>query len=505
MAVVSYNRSIIFSQLLTAEQPISTVAESKELRGLNLIAAHSHIRGLGVDVDTLQPRTSSQGLVGQEKARKAAAVILQMVREGKIAGRAVLIAGPPSTGKTAIAMGMAQSLGPDVPFTMLAASEIFSMEMSKTEALTQAFRKSIGVRIKEESEIIEGEVVEIQIDRSVTGVSELSTRRELIALHADYLQGNKQGKLTIKTTDMETIYDMGTKMIDSMTKERVMAGDVISIDKSSGKITKLGRSYARSRDYDAMGADTKFVQCPEGELQVRKEIVHTVSLHEIDVINSRSQGFLALFSGDTGEIRSEVRDQINTKVAEWKEEGKAEIIPGVLFIDEVHMLDIECYSYINRALEAELAPIVIMASNRGQSRIRGTTYTSPHGLPLDFLDRVVIVSTQMYSGDEIRQILAIRAQEEEIDLSPDALALLTKIGQESNLRYASNIITTSHLLSQKRKAKEVSVDDVQRSFRLFYDPARSVKFVNQYEQRFIGDQGAVSFTAATNGDAMELS
>ena len=259
---------------------------------------------------------------------------------------------------------------------------------------------------------------------------------------------------------METIYDMGTKMIDSMTKERVMAGDVISIDKSSGKITKLGRSYARSRDYDAMGADTKFVQCPEGELQVRKEIVHTVSLHEIDVINSRSQGFLALFSGDTGEIRSEVRDQINTKVAEWKEEGKAEIIPGVLFI------------------EAELAPIVIMASNRGQSRIRGTTYTSPHGLPLDFLDRVVIVSTQMYSGDEIRQILAIRAQEEEIDLSPDALALLTKIGQESNLRYASNIITTSHLLSQKRKAKEVSVDDVQRSFRLFYDPARSVKFVS---------------------------
>lgn len=64
------------------------------------------------------------------------------------------------------------ALGSDVPFTMLAASEIFSLEMSKTEALTQAFRRSIGVRIKEESELIEGEVVEIQIDRSMTGVSE---------------------------------------------------------------------------------------------------------------------------------------------------------------------------------------------------------------------------------------------------------------------------------------------------------------------------------------------
>lgn len=62
---------------------------------MNLIAAHSHIRGLGVDPETLEPRASSQGLVGQEKARKAAAVILQMVKEGKIAGRAVLIAGPP--------------------------------------------------------------------------------------------------------------------------------------------------------------------------------------------------------------------------------------------------------------------------------------------------------------------------------------------------------------------------------------------------------------------------
>ena len=44
--------------------------------------------------------------------------------------------------------GMAQALGQDTPFTAMAGSEIFSLEMSKTEALTQAFRKSIGIRIK---------------------------------------------------------------------------------------------------------------------------------------------------------------------------------------------------------------------------------------------------------------------------------------------------------------------------------------------------------------------
>lgn len=48
---------------------------------------------------------ASQGMVGQLAARRAAGVVLEMIREGKIAGRAVLIAGQPGTGKTAIAMG----------------------------------------------------------------------------------------------------------------------------------------------------------------------------------------------------------------------------------------------------------------------------------------------------------------------------------------------------------------------------------------------------------------
>ena len=74
---------------------------------------------------------------GRDQCRQAAGVILSMIREGRIAGRAVLLAGQPGTGKTAIAMGMAKALGQETPFAMMAASEIFSLEMSKTEALTQ--------------------------------------------------------------------------------------------------------------------------------------------------------------------------------------------------------------------------------------------------------------------------------------------------------------------------------------------------------------------------------
>lgn len=43
------------------------------------IGAHSHIRGLGLD-DALEARNVSQGMVGQTAARRAAGVILEMIK-----------------------------------------------------------------------------------------------------------------------------------------------------------------------------------------------------------------------------------------------------------------------------------------------------------------------------------------------------------------------------------------------------------------------------------------
>lgn len=37
---------------------------------------------------------------------------------------------------------------------------------------------------------------------------------------------------------METEYDLGAKMIESLSKEKISAGDVITIDKASGRISK---------------------------------------------------------------------------------------------------------------------------------------------------------------------------------------------------------------------------------------------------------------------------
>ncbi len=100
-------------------------------------------------------------------------------------------------------------------------------------------------------------------------------------------------------------------------------------------------------------------------------------------------------------------------VNKYIDDGLAELVPGVLFIDEVHMLDIECFTYLHRALESTIAPIVVFASNRGRTVIRGTgDVVSPHGMPRDLLDRLLIVRTLPYSQEEMAQIIKIRAATE---------------------------------------------------------------------------------------------
>lgn len=69
-------------------------------------------------------------------------------------------------------------------------------------------------------------------------------------------------------------------------------------------------------------------------------------------------------------LLDKLRGEINKVVNKYIDQGIAELVPGVLFVDEVHMLDIECFTYLHRALESSIAPIVIFASNRGNCVIR---------------------------------------------------------------------------------------------------------------------------------------
>lgn len=149
------------------------------------------------------------------------------------------------------------------------------------------------------------------------------------------------------------------------------------------------------------------------------------------------------------------------------------------------MLDIECFTFLNRALESTLAPIVVLATNRGMCTIRGTDLISPHGIPVDLLDRLLIIKTATYGLEQLMKILAIRSSTEGIKLSPEALALLGQIGSKTSLRYCVQLITPAWILSNTKGKSEITKEEVEDVNELFYDVKKSAKHLQENADGFI--------------------
>jgi len=150
------------------------------------------------------------------------------------------------------------------------------------------------------------------------------------------------------------------------------------------------------------------------------------------------------------------------------------------------MLDIECFTYLNRALESTISPIVIFASNRGICTIRGTDdIRAPHGIPTDLLDRLLIIRTLPYTLDEIRLIVRLRAKTEGVTISDAALDALASEGERSSLRYALQLMTPAAIVAKVAGREGIEVGDVEECSGLFLDARRSARIVREKEGTFV--------------------
>jgi TBP-interacting protein len=442
------------------------MVEIKEIRKIEKEKAsiHSHITGLGLD-EKGKAIFRADGMVGQTEAREAAGIVVQLIKEGKMAGKGVLLVGPPGTGKTAIAVAIAKELGEGTPFTMINASEVYSTELKKTEILTQAIRKSIGVRLREKRLVYEGEVKELKVKVARSRLN-------------PYYQVPREVEITLATKDDQMKLTAGDAVAEQIARLGVRKGDVIWIDAQTGEVFRVGKAKG-SVHYDI----GRTVEVPSGAVKKEKELVTTVTLHDLDLnLALQNISLSAIFSLWTEkEITDDVRKQVDKTVKDIVGKGNAELLPGVLFIDDAHMLDIESYSFLTKALESELAPILILATNRGLTKIRGTDVESPHGISLDLLDRLLIIPTRPYNAEEIREIVKIRANELEIELDNETLEELTKIGTEESLRYAVQLLEPSSIIAKRNGRNVVKMEDVREAFNLFVDVKRSVKYVKEYE------------------------
>ncbi|KAK1901714.1 RuvB-like 1 [Dissostichus eleginoides] len=433
------------------------IEEVKSTTKTQRIATHSHVKGLGLD-EAGNAKQSACGLVGQEAAREACGIIVDLIRSKKMSGRAVLLAGPPGTGKTALALAMAQELGNKVPFCPMVGSEVYSTEIKKTEVLMENFRRAIGLRIKETKEVYEGEVTELtpcETENPMGGYGKTISH---------VIIGLKTGK--------------GTKQL--------------KLDPTnSGAVKRQGRCDTFATEFDLEAEE--YVPLPKGDVHKKKEIVQDVTLHDLDIANARPQGGQDILSmmgqlmkPKKTEITDKLRNEINKVVNRYIDQGVAELVPGVLFVDEVHMLDIECFTYLHRALESTIAPIVVFASNRGNCLIRGTEdICSPHGIPLDLLDRVMIIRTMLYTSQEMKQIIKIRSQTEGITVSEEALTHLAEIGTKTTLRYAVQLLTPASLLGRVQGKENVEREQIEEINELFYDAKSSAKILQDQHHKFM--------------------
>lgn len=149
------------------------------------------------------------------------------------------------------------------------------------------------------------------------------------------------------------------------------------------------------------------------------------------------------------------------------------------------MLDIECFTYLNRALESTLAPIVIFATNRGMCTVRGTEVVAPHGVPVDLLDRLMIIRTMPYALQEIVQILSIRSQIEGLTVDEEAFAYLGEIGVRSTLRYAIQLLTPAKVLVNTSGRESIGKEDIEEIDGLFYDAKASAKLLLEQQAGYL--------------------
>ena len=110
---------------------------------------------------------------------------------------------------------------------------------------------------------------------------------------------------------------------------------------------------------------------------------------------------------------------------------------------------------------------------------------SPHGIPSDLIDRLVIVRTRSYSIQDIMQIVSIRAKTEGIQVEDEALAYLSQIGSATSLRYAVQLLTPSSILASANGRDTITTQDIDEASKLFFDTKASAKQLQEHAAGYI--------------------
>ncbi|ORD98425.1 RUVB2 [Hepatospora eriocheir] len=155
--------------------------------------------------------------------------------------------------------------------------------------LGKLIRRSVLVKFKDTLRIVEGQI---------TGIT-------------DYT-------IQLKTTDMESQFEIGNEFLNELNRERVIVGDIIRFYKDFGIVKKLGRGVSLEENTP----DTEVVEIPSNECLKNERMTTTLTLDEIDIINSEVLGPDYIHANVN--VCDNIKSEVDRKIVNWLEQRQVE-------------------------------------------------------------------------------------------------------------------------------------------------------------------------------------
>lgn len=361
-------------------------------------------------------RNTEDGFVHGNHTETQLALLKRLVASEN--GLPVLLYGPAGSGKSALLAVLERDTGERV--VRVCADEV---ERGGSEYVRKAMRRAYTVRLQEQLRIVEGEVLSIGED-----------------------------KITLKTVDMESVFDIGTRIRQDMVREQVSVGDVIRVYKDAGFVTRIGRS--RTKALERTGPLQRHVDAIEGECCRTEDTVSELSLDELDMLNSRECGEKLLYTGIMA--NETVQREVDRKVGRWLQEGKGSAMKGVLVICNADRLSEKLLSYILGSKGHQpFRPLIVLEGESFAARLRDSLLSIRMGIP---------------EQEALAGILMSRASYLSLSPDADALELLVSLATSQGIATAMSVLETSAGSSYRGHGHEpstVSAESIQNVMNLF--------------------------------------
>ena len=161
---------------------------------------------------------------------------------------------------------------------------------------------------------------------------------------------------------------------------------------------------------------------------------------------------------------------------------KAQLLYGVLFIDEAHALDVESFCFLNKLLDSKFSPLILLATNRATPIDFKNSLDSK--IPISFLDRCLILRTKIYSINEITNIIGLKAKNCSLLMTGNCFKELKNISLLTSLRYSILLTLSSGLVANILKKKNINSSIIKFVNFLFFF-YRESRFICKSEKNYL--------------------